>query len=124
MKPWLIDSVGLGTVLWLLGYLASLALFLTPYASIMGWILAIIFTPVTIAIAWWRFRLRRLPLLYYAEVGIVWVAVAVLFDYLFIVRLFQAVYYSPDVMVYYALTFLIPVGVGLFLIRTAGKSMA
>jgi hypothetical protein len=124
VKPWLIDSVGLGAALWCLGYLASLALFFTPYVHVMGWILAAIFTPVTIAITWWRFRSRHLPLLYFAEVGLVWVAIAVVLDYLFIVELFQTPYYSPDVILYYALTFLIPVGVGLFLTRAAGKSTA
>jgi hypothetical protein len=118
MKHWIKDTVGLGTGLWLIGYLASLALFFTPLAGIMGWVLIGIFTPVTIAIAWWWFRQREpLPLQYYAGVGIAWVLVAVVFDYLFIVMLFQATYYNPDVFVYYALTFLIPVGVGLYLNR-------
>ena len=31
--------------------------------------------------------------------------------------LFHATYYGPDVFVYYALTFLIPVGVGVYLAR-------
>jgi hypothetical protein len=118
MKQWIKDTAGLGTGLWLIGYLASLALFFTPLAGIMGWVLIGIFTPVTIAIAWWWFRQREpLPLQYYAGVGIAWVLVAVVFDYLFIVMLFQATYYNPDVFVYYALTFLIPVGVGLYLNR-------
>jgi hypothetical protein len=118
MKQWIKDTAGLGTGLWLIGYLASLALFFTPLAGIMGWVLIGIFTPVTIAIAWWWFRQREpLPLQYYAGVGIAWVLVAVVFDYLFIVLLFQATYYGADVFVYYALTFLIPVGVGLYLNR-------
>ena len=113
------DTAGLGTVLWLIGYLASLALFFTPLAGIMGWILIAIFTPVTIAIVWWWFRPReRLPLQYYAGVGVAWMLIAVVLDYLFIVMLFQATYYGPDVFVYYALTFLIPAGVGLYLVRT------
>jgi hypothetical protein len=58
---------------------------------------------------------------YYAKVGIVWVLIAVVFDYLFIVRLFQATYYEADVFVYYALTFLIPVGVGFYLIQRQDK---
>ena len=40
---------------------------------------------------------------------------------LFIVLLFGATYYGFDVFVYYALTFLIPVGVGVYLRRAAGK---
>jgi hypothetical protein len=119
MKQWIKDTAGLGTALWLIGYLASLALFFTPFAGIMGWILLAIFTPVTIAITWWWFRKReRLSLQYYAGVGVAWVLIAVVLDYLFIVLLFQATYYGVDVFVYYAVTFLIPMGVGLYLIRT------
>ena len=122
MKQWIKDTAGLGTAFWLIGYLASLVLVFTPFAGIMGWILVAIFTPVTIAITWWWFRKReRLSLQYYAGVGIAWVLVAVVLDYLFIVLLFQATYYGPDVFVYYALTFLIPVGVGLFLNRSRVK---
>jgi cbb3-type cytochrome oxidase subunit 3 len=122
MKQWIKDTAGLGMGLWLIGYLASLVLFFTPIAGIMGWILLVIFTPVTIAITWWWFRPRkRLSLEYYAKVGIAWVWIAVVFDYLFIVRLFQATYYEADVFVYYAMTFLIPVGVGLYLIRSRNK---
>jgi len=118
MKQWIKDTAGLGTALWLMGYLASLVLFFTPLAATMGWILTAIFTPVTIAIAWWWFRKReRLSLQYYAGVGIAWVVIAVVLDFLFIVLLFQATYYEPDVFVYYALAFLIPVGVGLYLNR-------
>jgi hypothetical protein len=120
MRPWIIDTIGLGTALWLLGYLVSLGLFFTPFASVMGWVITAIFTPVTIAVAWWRFRARDLPLSYYAGVGLAWAAIAIALDYLFIVRLFNADYYAPDVFLYYALTFLIPVGVGLYLRRARG----
>jgi hypothetical protein len=122
MKQWVQDTAGLGTVLWLIGYLASLVLFFTPFAGIMGWILIALFTPVTIAIAWWWFRKReRLPLQYYAGVGVAWALIAVVLDSLFIVLLFQTTYYSFDVFVYYTVTFLIPVGVGLYLIRVQAK---
>jgi len=125
MKQWIIDAAGLGTSLWLIGYLASLVLFYTPYAGIMGWILIAIFTPVTIVIAWWWFGKREpLPLQYYALVGIAWMLIAVLLDYLFIVLLFQASYYEPDVVVYYTVTFLIPVGVGLYLNRTRNEPVS
>ena len=83
MKQWIKDTAGLGTVLWLIGYLASLVLFFTPYAGIMGWILLAVFTPVTIVIVWWWFRHRTpLPLHYYAGVGAAWVIIAAVLDYL------------------------------------------
>jgi hypothetical protein len=122
MQKWIKDTAVLGTGLWLIGYLASLVLFFSPYAGIMGWILLVIFTPVTIAVTWWWFRKRKdLTLEYFAKVGIAWMLIAVVFDYLFIVMLFQANYYEADVFVYYALTFLIPVGVGLSLQRSQNK---
>ncbi len=123
MKQWIKDTASLGTFLWLIGYLASLVLFFSPLAADMGWILLAIFTPITVAIAWWWFRAREsLPLQYYAGVGIAWMLIAIVLDYLFIALLFQATYYGPDVFLYYALTFFIPAGVGLYLIRTHNKS--
>jgi len=121
MQQWIKDTAGLGTGLWLVGYLASLLLFFSPYAGNMGWILLVVCTPVTIAVAWWWFKARELPLVYYVKVGAAWTVIAVVLDYLFIVLLFQATYYGFDVFVYYALTFLIPVGVGVYLRRAAGK---
>lgn len=116
MKQYITDTLGLGIALWLLGYLASLALFFTPLAESMGWIITAVFTPLTIAVAWWRFRGRDLSLIYYAGVGLAWTVIAVMLDYLFIVRLFgTTTYYAHDVFAYYALTFLLPVGVGLYL---------
>jgi hypothetical protein len=112
MQQQIKDTAGLGILLWLIGYLTSLTLFFTPFAGIMGWILIAVFTPVTVVVSWWWFRGRDLSLPYYAGVGIAWTAIAVVLDYLFIVLLFQASYYGPDVFVYYALTLLIPVGVG------------
>ena len=118
---WIKDTAGLGTAFWLMGYLASLVLFFTPYAGIMGWILLAVFTPVTIVITWWWFNQRTsLSLQYYAGVGIAWMLIAVVLDYLFIVLLFNATYYDPDVFVYYAVTFLIPPGVGLYLTTSRG----
>lgn len=117
MQQQIKDAAGLGTLLWLIGYLTSLALFFSPFAGIMGWILIAVFTPVTVAVTWWWFRERDLTLPYYAGVGIAWTAIAVVLDSLFIVLLFQASYSGPDVFVYYALTFLIPVGVGFAILR-------
>ena len=83
----------------------------------MGRVLIAVFTPVTIGITWWWFKDRGLLLPYYAGVGIAWTVLAVVLDYLFIVLLFKASYYGPDVFVDYALTFIIPVGVGIINLR-------
>jgi hypothetical protein len=122
MKEWIKDTIGLGTFFWMLGYLASMVLFFSPFTGTMGWIITAVFTPFTIVITWWWFRARNLSLPYYAVVGTVWTMIAVVLDYLFIVLLFQASYYGPDVFVYYALTFFIPVAIGLYLTRIQGKT--
>ncbi len=45
--------------------------------------------------------------------------IAIVFDFLFIITLFQAsAYYKPDVVVYYIVTFLVPVAVGVYLNRS------
>jgi hypothetical protein len=121
MHPALRDTAGPGTFFWLIGYLASLVLYFSPFSYYMGWIILVIFTPFTIGVTWWWFREReRLSLLYYAGVGVAWTLLAVVLDYLFIVLLFNATeYYAPDVLLYYALMFLIPVGVGMYLNRAA-----
>lgn len=121
MGQWVKDTVGLGVFLWIIGYIASILLFFSPYAPLMGWIITPVFTPVAIAITWWWFRKRKLLLSYYIGVGLAWTAIAIVFDYLFIVVLFHATYYGIDVLIYYSLTFLIPVGVGLFLNHREGK---
>jgi hypothetical protein len=125
MKQWIKDTAGLGTGLWLIGYLASLALYFTPLWETMGgWILLLIFTPVTVAITWWWFKQQKpLSLQYYAGVGIAWMLLAVVLDYLFIVWLFQAAYYGTDVFVYYFATLLIPVGVGYYLIWSQSRAV-
>ena len=62
MQPFLKDAAGLGALLWLIGYLASLALYFSPFATSMGWIILAIFTPFTILVTWWWFRTRALTL--------------------------------------------------------------
>ena len=121
MHPALKDTAGLGTFFWLIGYLASLVLYFLPIPYSLGWILLVIFTPFTIWVTWWWFRQRdRHPLQYYACVGIAWTLIAVVLDELFIVLLFNATeYYVPDVLLYYALMFLIPAGIGVYLERAA-----
>ena len=124
MKQILKDTVLLGAVLWLIGYIASLVLSFSPLHEVMGWILLIVFTPVTIIITYLWFRKReRLAVKYYGTVGVAWLLIAIVLDYLFIVLLFQATYYGADVFVYYAVTFLIPVGVGYGLNRGKGDAV-
>jgi hypothetical protein len=109
----LIDTLGLGVGLWVIGYVASLVLFFTPLKGVMGWILLVVLAPVTAYIAYRRFKSRKKALAYYAVVSVAWLAVAMVMDYVFIVKLFtQPGYYALDVFAYYAVTFLMPLLIG------------
>jgi cation transport ATPase len=109
----LIDTLGLGGGLWLLGYVCSLVLFFTPLKSIMGWILFALFTPVTAWVAYRVFRSRQKAFRYCMKVAASWLLIAIILDYFFIIVLFaNNSYYASDVFAYYAATFLIPLLVG------------
>lgn len=121
IKGALVDTLGLGFGLWLLGYIAGIALFFTPFKDTLGWVIFAFFTPMTILVAYLRFRDRTRSLMYFVMVGVAWTAIAVVLDYLFIVLLFNSQgYYKLDVFVYYAAMLLIPVGIGSALAKKAG----
>ncbi len=108
-RTMLLDAVGLGFLVWLVGYLAGIALYFVFAPDVLGWVLFVIFTPITIGLCYWRFSKRRESISYYAIVSTVWLIIAVVCDYLFLVRLLNSpAYYKLDVYVYYASTFLIP----------------
>ena len=114
VKSRIIDIFVFGILIWLIGYIASLILFSFVPNNILGWILCLIFTPVTIIIAYFRFRNRKLKLFCYFMTVVFWMLIAMILDYLFIVRLFHSVnYYKLDVFVYYIITFLIPLIIGI-----------
>jgi hypothetical protein len=109
----LVDAPALGIFVWLIGYLAGIVLYFFLSPDILGWVLFAIFTPIVILLCYKRFGKREESISYYAFVAAVWLIVAVVFDYLFLVKLLNPpVYYKLDVYVYYASTFLIPFLVG------------
>lgn len=106
------DAFGWGIILWLLGYALSLVLFAVVPTLMIGWIIM----PVGVAVTLWVLfkKIKVFTFNYYILIGVVWVLIAVVLDYLFIVKAFNPVdgYYKLDVYLYYALTFLLPVVVG------------
>jgi hypothetical protein len=118
-RQFLKDAFGWGFVLWLIGYALGIALFALVPASLIGWII----TPVGIAIALWiafkKVKGNTLP--YYGLLALVWLLIAVVGDYLFIVKAFKPAdgYYKPDVYLYYALTVGIPLFAGSRTLRRA-----
>lgn len=113
------DTLGMGVLLWLGGYLASMAVYFSPLDyTLFGRVVLVLYIPCVIQVTAWYFSGRDLPLWYYAATGIAWSLAAVVLDYPFIVLRFGAYgYYTPDVYLYYAIMFLVPVMIGIFFCR-------
>jgi hypothetical protein len=106
------DAFGWGFVLWLIGYALGMILFALVPANLIGWIIMPIGTAITLWIAFKKVKGDTLQ--YYCRVALVWLLIAVLGDYLFIVKASKPAdgYYKPDVYIYYALTLAIPLFAG------------
>lgn len=111
-KQFLKDALGWGFVLWLIGYALGISLFALVPTSLIGWIIAPIGTAITLWVAFKKVKGDTLR--YYWLLALVWLLIAVLGDYLFIVKAFNPAdgYYKPDVYLYYALTVAIPLFAG------------
>jgi hypothetical protein len=106
-------TIGWGLILWLIGYAVALGLYAFVPVSAIGWLVSIPLIPFTILIAYRRLRELDASLPYCLFVAASWLAIAVILDYIFIVRLFKVEgYYDLDVTIYYILTFLIPLIIG------------
>ena len=106
------DALGWGLVLWLIGYALGMVLFALVPANLIGWVIMPIGTAITLWVAFEKVRGDTLG--YYGRVALVWLLIAVLGDYLFIVKALKPAdgYYKPDVYVYYALTLAVPLFAG------------
>jgi len=106
------DTLGWGIVLWLVGYVLGMVLFAFVPPSAIGWIIL----PIGIAVTLWVLlrRVAHESLQHYVTLAAAWTAIAVVFDYLFIVKALHPAdgYYKLDVYVYYVLTLLLPLVVG------------
>ena len=102
------DTIGWGSILWLIGFgLARRAVSIVPTSAI-GWIILPIGTALTLWVLWRRVKADTFQR--YLMVAIAWTGIAVAFDYVFIVRVLQPTdgYYKLDVYLYYGLTFVLP----------------
>lgn len=107
-KKILIDLLGWGFLLWLIGYILGIILFMLVPSSLIGWII----TPIGIFIALWVLikKIAATSLTYYLKISILWTLIAIVCDYFFLVNVFNPAdgYYKLDVYLYYALTFSLP----------------
>jgi cation transport ATPase len=122
LKTKIFDTIGLGIGLWLIGYIASMILFFIIPNNLLGWVLFVIFTPITLYIAYLRFRKRKESMSYYLVIASIWTIIAIILDYIFIVTLFNNPnYYKLDIFVYYITTFIIPLLIGYIFGRKSKK---
>ena len=106
------DAFGWGLMLWLIGYALGMILFSVVPIWAIGWII----TPVGVLVTLWVLikKVKDGPFPYYFFLAFIWTLMAVVFDYFFLVKAFNPAdgYYKPDVYLYYALTFVLPLVVG------------
>jgi hypothetical protein len=106
------DALGWGIGLWLIGYILGFAFFFILPPALLGWVIM----PIGAAITIWVLikKVKSQDFRYYLILAIFWMAIAIVFDYLFIVKALKPAdgYYKLDVYLYYILTFIIPLIVG------------
>lgn len=111
-KQLLKDALGWGFILWLIGYALGIVLFPFVPVSIFGWFIM----PVGALLTLWVLikKVKSESFKYYLLLAFAWTSIAVVFDYFFLVQVFKPAdgYYKPDVYLYYALTFIMPVIIG------------
>ena len=106
------DALGWGIGLWLIGYILGFAFFFILPPALLGWIIM----PIGAVITIWVLikKVKSHDFRFYLILAIFWTAIAIVFDYLFIVKALKPAdgYYKLDVYLYYILTFIIPLIVG------------
>lgn len=111
-KQLLKDALGWGFLLWLTGYMLGIIFFMVVPPPMVGWVIM----PIGIVITLWVLlkKIKGISLRYYFLLGIAWMLIAVVFDYLFLVQVFNPTdgYYKLDVYLYYTLTFVLPLIIG------------
>jgi uncharacterized membrane protein len=107
------DAFGWGVILWLIGYLLGVLLFPVAPARLIGWIIM----PIGIIITLWVLlkKVKRESFKNYLLLALIWTLIAIILDYFLLVKVFNPAdgYYKLDVYLYYLLTFILPVIVGL-----------
>lgn len=125
-KQFLKDALGWGFILWLVGYILGFVFFAVVPPDMIGWVIMPIGTIIALWVLFKKVHpVKSLPeqgaiesqfnrVKYYLFLGIVWTLIAIVFDYIFLVKILKPAdgYYKFDVYLYYALTFILPVVVG------------
>jgi hypothetical protein len=111
-KQFVWEAFGWGFILWLIGYVLGIVLFMFVPTAMVGWIIMPIGTLITLWVLFKKIRGKSLK--YFLMIALVWAVLAIVLDYFFLVKLFKPAdgYYKLDVYLYYFLIFVLPIAVG------------
>ncbi|NTV41519.1 MAG: hypothetical protein HGA61_04605 [Candidatus Moranbacteria bacterium] len=110
-KKIFLNTVLWGFLLWLFGYVLGIVFFVFVPKEHIGWAIL----PFGVAATSWVLlkKIQRESFGCYVGLGVFWVIMALVLDYVFIVKLLKSTnYYKLDVYTYYILTFILPVFIG------------
>ncbi len=117
-KKTFLNTIFWGFILWLIGYILGFIFFLLVPANYIGWLI----TPIGILITLWVLikKIKRDTFGCYIGLGVVWMIMAIILDYIFLVKLLNPAdgYYKLDIYLYYLLTLILPMIVGWFKFRS------
>lgn len=107
------DGFVWGIALWFVGYVLGIVFFMMVPHAIIGWCIMPIGIVITLFVLVKKIKKRTLA--QYAVLGFLWTVIAIVADYLLLVRVFKPAdgYYKLDVYVYYTVTFFLPIIYGL-----------
>ena len=122
-KQFIKNAFGWGFILWLIGYVLGIILFMIVPTYILGWVIM----PIGIAITLWVLlkKVKADTFQYYMLLAITWTFIAIILDYLLIVKIFLPTdgYYKLDVYLYYIFTFFLPIVIGWWKTRARGGGL-
>lgn len=101
-----------GFVLWFIGYMLGIVLYLIVPNELIGWVIMPIGTVITLWVLLKKVKVHSFN--DYVLLAVVWTLIAIVCDYMFLVKVFKPEdgYYKFDVYLYYLLTFILPALVG------------
>jgi hypothetical protein len=105
-----------GLMLWLFGYVLGFVFFAFVPITMIGWVIM----PFGLAATLWVLfkKIERKEFMCFIGLGIVWTVMAIVLDYIFLVQLLKPTnYYQVDVILYYVLTFVLPIAVGWYKLK-------
>jgi hypothetical protein len=106
-----LNTVFWGFILWLFGYILGFVFFFFVPKEFLGWFIM----PFGLAFTLWVLlkKIKREEFMCYFGLSLIWTIMAIVLDYVFLVKMLKAIgYYKLDVYIYYILTFVLPMVVG------------